>query len=81
MGRRFKPRIPHIGGMNMETSYIIETWMDGKQTISIHKNRAMAVREWNCFIDRAIDAKKKCRIRVTKSSDAESVVINEWNNL
>ena len=81
MGRRFKPRIPHIGGMSMETRYIIETWMDGKQTLSIHKNRAMAVKEWNSFIDRAIDAKKKCRIRVTKSSDAESVVINEWKNL
>ena len=81
MGRRFKPRIPHIGGMNMETIYIIESWMDGKQTLSIHKNRAMAVREWNSFIDRAIDAKKKFRIRVTKSSDTESVVINEWDNL
>ena len=76
MGRRFKPRIPHIGGMNMETRYIIETWMDGKQTLSIRKNRAMAVKEWNSFIDRAIDAKKKCRIRVTKSSDSETVVIN-----
>lgn len=81
MGRRFKPRIPHIGGMNMETRYIIETWMDGKQTLSIRKNRAMAVKEWNSFIDRAIDAKKKCRIRVTKSSDSETVVINEWKNL
>lgn len=81
MGRRFKPRIPRIGGMKMETSYIIQTWMDGKQTLSIHKNRAMAVREWNSFIDRALDAKKKCRIRVTKSSDTESVVINEWNNI
>lgn len=81
MGRRFKPRIPYTRRMNMDTSYIIQTWMDGKQTLSIHKNRAMAVREWNSFIDRAIDAKKKCRIRVTKSSDAESVVINEWNNL
>lgn len=81
MGRRFKPRIPYTRRMNMDTSYIIQTWMDGKQTLSIHKNRAMAVREWNSFIDRAIDAKKKCRIRVTKSSDEESVVLNEWNNL
>lgn len=81
MGRRFKPRIPYTRRMNMDTSYIIQTWMDGKQTLSIHKNRAMAVREWNSFIDRAIDAKKKCRIRVTKTNDAESVVLNEWNNL
>lgn len=67
--------------MGSDTSYIIHTWMDGKETLTIHKNRAMAVREWNSFIDRALDAKKKCRIRVTKSSDAESVVINEWNNI
>lgn len=75
MGRRLRQlSTPQLEGEH----YIIETQCNGKTDVNVYQTRAMAVKAWNSFIDRSLDAKRKCWIRVSKITDGLSEFINEW---
>lgn len=74
MGRQLR----RLSSQVTEDCYIIETQIDGKTEVSVFKTRTIAVREWNKFIDRALDRKKKFWIRATKIENGMTKFINEY---
>lgn len=75
MGRQLR-RLPTY--QVNEDCYIIETQVDKKTEVHVFRTRSLAVREWNKFIDRALDLKKKFWIRATKVENGITNFINEY---